>query len=741
MTMKSDIVAWADEKDSQVSQALNGDIGEDRIKISGMPSPVLQSGLTNRFKQFNILPSNTSIQNDAAISALESMFSGEVIDGLGNIYSVTSIPSGNIYKNCFFSIDGYEGGLRVLIPAKSTLERKKTTLISTSGHTSWPQDGGWYWNGIKGVTYTSSNHQTGNRFQSFSQRGSIDHWESAVPDFGRDQNDAPNGFWSQGGCVIKGVEFVLVRRQGAGSGYPTDHRIYARNLSRRTELNDIVQSRSGSTKIRIYKSDADDLEVIENSKVKITCQDTIGGRSIDALATCNANNSLFMEFDVGGSSFTSTEIGGGFTQIVIDETPWVERTFSGGASLGEALVANGGDDGNLTGQPAVCMSLAPISGDLSGSCYLSAGAGYGMYIVKVSNLMAGVNEASLDFVKKAAFSGWAEPTLTVSEADENVVYVGLRSDDPAKSPAIAITTDAFATMPIPVEISGSGGWALDSPIPGCVSKSPSGEEFVFFGATGNRGGASDGWSTVDVYMMAAKQSDLLASGAPALDVYAVGDVNWFDMFGDTGPSGRSGVGVGTMISLPGSRVEFVLGDMKPNGSNSKPQVDIVSYMIDVSSITRGVPHPVVQTADVLTGGYLEWTGLSGDIVGPNIFAPTNFGTETYGDALGVDGIFTVPVTGRWICDVSIMLNGTGSEQYAYLWDEDAGTFLSPPAFSGDLNPEFRLVRANLPVGTNMSVYGSCTFYLTAGQRISVRLPSGTTAKVTSIQNMIRWRSV
>lgn len=693
-------------------------------------------------KSFN---ADGSTDDAANFATLEASVTGQKIDGRGRRFGITGdIPAANEYTNGFWVIANYEGDLSVDIPFDfATLPYFKTTLLSSPGHSSWPEDSGWYWEGRKGVSYTSSNHQTGDRFQAFSQRGAIDHWRKPAADFSRDVDDAPNGFWNQGGCVIRGVEFRLVRRQSAGGSFPTDHRIYARNLDRWLEFTDIITPRDGLTTFRIFKSDVSGVEVLENTVITIIAADTVGGQTISGTFTCNANNSSFMEFTAAPGAFVGTTKGGGFTILKIPETNWTERTFSAGASLGEQLVVNTGDDGLLTSQPAVCLGLAPIASDLTGSCYLTAGGGYGLYVAKVTGLCAGNNECALSFVKKqASWASYSEPTITVSDDDENVVYVGLRSDSASVAPAIAITQNAFSTSPSPSLITTTGGWALDNPLPTCIIEDDAGEEWVFMGATGNRGGnsPSQGWSRLPIYLLYASKTSLLASGGTAMKAIKVGWVNWFDMWTDVGASGRSGVGVGTIIALPG-KVEYILGDMQPNGNWDKPLVNIVSVTVDVTRIVGGERPAVSQSVELSSAGYLEWTGLSGDITTGNIFVPERCGTETYGDALGTDGIFVVPVTGRWRCTVSIMINGSGSEQSAVLWDEDTGAAPAYPAFSGDLSTTWALFRANLPTGTNMSVHGSVTIYARAGQRLSVRTGANTTAKASTIQNLLRWEMV
>ena len=688
---------------------------------------------------------NGSTDDSANFATLEATVTGQKIDGRGKRYRVTgAIPSKNEYTNGLWTILNYEGDLTLDIPFDfATLPVFKTTLFSAPGHNSWPEDNGWYWEGRKGVFFKSSNHQTGDRFVGFTASGAIDHWKKPVPAFGRDQNDAPNGFYiGGGGCVIRGVEFALMRRQAAGGGYPTDHRIYARNLSRWIEAVNVITPRNGLTSFRINKADLPDVEILEGAKATITAASSVGGQSVNGTYTCTVNNGTFMEFCAVGGNFSSATKGGGFSVIKIAETHWSHRTFAAGVSLGAQLVVNG-DDGLLTSQPAVCLTLAPIPSDLTGAAYLSAGGAYGLYVVKVTGLRAGASECLLTFVKKqSSWAAYGEPTIKVSPSNESIVYCGLRSDNPAVAPAVAITSDAFATSPSPKKITPVGGWALDNPLPICVQTGVDGEEYVFIGSTGNRGGADtpQDWDSVPVYLTYSTKTSLLTA-SPTFRTLKVGDVNWYDMWGDTGPSGRSGVGVGTMIALPSGKVEYICGDMQPNGNWDKPLCNIVSFTVDISRIVGGEKPKIGQTVEASSSAYIEWTGLSVDVTAGNTFVPVNYGVETFADGLSVSGVFAAPVTGFYRSSGTFMINGNGLEQSAVIYDDDTGTYLALPAFSGDLNAQFALFRATLPTGTNMSVSGSVTVYLLAGQNVKIVAGPNTTFKATTIQNMIRWELI
>lgn len=682
------------------------------------------------------------VTDDAAnFAALETTITGHRIDGRGRRYRITGeIPAGNDYVNGYWTITNYEGDLTVNIPFDTmTLPVSRKVLFAAPGQVSWSEDSGWYEDGVRGVTYSSCRHQTGNRFLGITQRGTGQHWQSALPDFGRDQNDAPNGWYPNGECSIRGVEFKLVRRQSAGGGYPTDHRIYARNRARWIEVTDVITPRDTLTSFRIYKADLPGVEILENTKVTIIAASNVAGQAVSGEFTCNANNSTFMEFSAVGGAFSGTTKGGGFTIIKIPQTHWAERTFAAGASLGEQLVVNGGDDTLLTYQPAVCISMQPILSDLSGAVYLSAGGGYGLYVVKVANLFAGTNEATISFAKKqAAWAGYGEPCFRVSPTNENVVYVGLRRDD-GNPPALAVTTDAFATVPTPRPMSTTGGWGRDNNIVPVPIVGDDGEEHVFVVTAGNRGGNSParGWSSIPVYLLHTTKT-ALTGGSGAVDAHLIGSENHYDMWSDTGPSGRSNVGVGTAIALPGGRLEGIIGGAAPMEHWDRPQGILVSYMIDVSRWVGGARPSVDQTVELFTASYCEWTGLLADVTAGNVFAPVNCGVETHGDMLTTAGVFTPDRTGWYRCTISTMLSGSGVEQSAVLWDEDTGAAPAYPAFSGDLSSTFALFRANLPTGTNMSVTGSATVYLRAGQHITVRAGSNTTLKTTTIQNMLRW---
>lgn len=784
------------------------------------------AGVRDRLDPLRLFYADGTTDDSANFAALEATVTGQTIDGRGKRYliAIGDIPSKNIYVNGFWSITNFEGDLTVDIPFDfATLPVSRNVLYAAPGQTSWAEDSGWIDDGVRGVTYSTVRHQTGNRFVGVTQRGTDQHWQRATPDFGRDQNDAPNGFYPNGETSIRGVEIKMVRRQAAGVSYPTDHRLYARNRARWIEATDVITPRDTLTSFRILKADLPNIEILEGTTVTIIAANTVGGQTINGTYTCLANNSLFMEFSpnsstvtitiatpaviswavhglaagtpisftttgalptglaVGttyyvvnpttdafsvsatpggsaintsgtqsgvhtaraiGGSFAGTTKGGGFTQIKIPQTHWVERTFAAGASLGEQLVINGGDDGLLTFQPAVCLSLAPIPSDLSGAVYLSAGGGFGLYAVKVTGLCAGNNECSLAFVKKqASWSGYGEPCFRVSPTDENTVYVGLRRDD-GQPPALAVTTDAFATSPTPLPMSTTGGWSMDNNIVPIPYVGDDGTEYIFVGVAGNRGGNNPvrGWSSVPVYLLRTTRAALVG-GSGAVIAKKIGEEQHYDMWNDVGPSGRSSVGVGTAIALPGSRLEVIIGGATPMDHWDRPQGIVVSYMVDISRWVGGARPSVDQTVELFDKGYAEWTGLSADITAGNIFAPVNYGVETTTDALTTGGVFTPDRTGWYRCSASMMLNGNGLEQSAHLWDEDTGAAPAYPAFSGDLNNAFMLFRATLPTGTNLSVSGSVTVYLRAGQRISVRLGANTTAKVTTAQNMLRWELI
>lgn len=702
------------------------------------------AGVRDRLDPLRLFNADGTTDDSANFAALEATVTGQKIDGRGKRYRVTGdIPSKNIYVNGFWSITNFEGDLTVDIPFDfATLPVSRNVLYAAPGQTSWAEDSGWYEDGVRGVTYSTVRHQTGNRFVGVTQRGTYQHWQRATPDFGRDQNDAPNGFYPNGETSIRGVEIKMVRRQAAGGSYPTDHRLYARNRARWIEATDVITPRDTTTNFRILKADLPNVEILENTTVTIIAASAVAGQTINGNYTCVVNNGLYMEFSAVGAAFVGTTKGGGLTQIKIPQTHWVERTFAAGASLGEQLVINGGDDGLLTFQPAVCLSLAPIPSDLTGAVYLSAGGGFGLYAVKVTGLCAGNNECSLAFVKKqASWAGYGEPCFRVSPADENTVYVGLRRDD-GQPPALAVTTDAFATSPTPLPMSTTGGWSMDNNIVPIPYVGDDGTEYIFVGVAGNRGGNNPvrGWSSVPVYLLRTTRTALVG-GSGAVIAKKIGEEPHYDMFGDVGPSGRSSVGVGTAIALPGSRLEVIIGGATPMDHWDRPQGIVVSYMVDISRWVGGARPSVDQTVELFDRGYAEWTGLSADITAGNIFAPVNYGVETTTDALTTGGVFTPDRTGWYRCSASMMLNGNGLEQSAHLWDEDTGAAPAYPAFSGDLNNAFMLFRATLPTGTNLSVSGSVTVYLRAGQRISVRLGANTTAKVTTAQNMLRWELI
>ncbi|WP_454288891.1 hypothetical protein [Rhizobium arsenicireducens] len=721
----------------------DGAVTNAKLADGAVTYPKLYSDLQGVIDPLRGFNANGSTADDTKFAMLETTITGHRIDGRGRRYRITGdIPAGNDYVNGYWTVTNYEGDLTVNIPFDmATLPVSRKVLFAAPGQASWSEDSGWYEDGVRGVTYSSVRHQTGNRFVGYTQRGTGQHWQAAMPDFGRDLTDAPNAFYPNGECSIRGVEFKLVRRQAAGGSYPTDHRIYARNRARWIEKTDVVTPRDTLAYFRVFKADVD-FEVLEGTKITVITAAAVGGVTINTEVTCTANNSLFMEFLLPSGTFTGTTKGGGFTIFKIPQSHWVQRKFAAGATFGEQLIVNGGDDALLTYQPAVCLSMAVIKSDLSGAAYISAGGGYGLYVVKVANLCAGVNEATVEFAKKqASWAGYGEPCFRISPVDENVVYVGLRRDD-GNSPALAVTTDAFATVPTPRVITASGGWGSDNNIVPVPILGDDGEEHIFVVTAGNRGGNNpvNGWSSIPVYLLHTTKT-VLAGGSGAVDAHLIGSENHFDMWNDVGPSGRSSVGVGTAIALPGGRLEGIIGSSTPMDHWDRPQGVIVSYMIDVSRWVGGARPSVDQTVELFDKSYCEWTGLSADVTVGNVFAPVNYGVETHGDMLTTGGVFVADRTGWHKVTISSMLSGNGLEQTAVLWDEDTGAAPAYPAFSGDLSSTFALFRAKLPVGTDMSVTGSATVYLRAGQRITVRAGANTTFKTTTIQNLLRWENV
>lgn len=679
-------------------------------------------------------------------AALRAAYPDLDVDGKGSEYLVTAIPPGPCH-NGFWVIENYEGDLSVRVPFNDgSLPVRRSVLISLPGHASWPENSGWYSRelGMKGVGYSISDHISNDEHQVMHQYGEDGRWHAPVPLWGADQDDAPKGYWHEGGCCINGVEFALIRTEPSSS---LDHKLMRRNLARRVEATNVIQSRSGTTTFRIYR-DTLDIGITEGHKANfILASSTVGGQTISGTKTVTVGAptvlpSSFVEFSNGGSNFTSTALGGDFTQIEIPESDWQEVKI-GTKSLGQALTDHSGGD-LLIAMAPVLLGLTPIPSRKDGALYVTfGGGGTNVGVARIGKLFGGTSEAEIEllFPFTGVDDAYGEPAVAVSATNENHVFVTLRSDTSTVPPGLAITTDGFATQPSATTITAVGGYMMDNPNPCTMVYGPDGTEYLFVASTGNRGGndlSKYGWGKIPVYMFYAPTADLLADGAEAFKVFKVGEVNYYDPYQDTGPSARSGAGVGTLIYLENGKLEYICGDMRPMNAHGAPLASVVSFEMDISRfIGRAPAENMGQFVEQGTLGTLTYIGLSADVTAGNIFAPERKVVSTFPDRY-VAGVFTCPQTGWYEIYSEAQFNGTGTDQYLELWDEDAAAAYSRPAmFDDSTTGLYRWSRIVLASGQSGSFSGSRPVFLRAGQRVSLRCATGTTAKATAVSNVLR----
>ncbi len=208
------------------------------------------------------------------------------------------------------------------------------------------------------------------------------------------------------------------------------------------------------------------------------------------------------------------------------------------------------------------------------------------------------------------------------------------------------------------------------------------------------------------------------------------------MWEDTGASGRSGVGVGSLMMLPNGVLNYVCGDMQRFGSDGQPRCHIVSFLFDVHAVIGKEPASVGETADAPSGQVACWQGA--DATGPNTdIVLKNLVVENVENSFDTSGTFKFQAqeTGWYLVLGTFFFTGHATnEQTILIYDEDTGTFLATPSHAGDLNSQIWLIRAIMP--TNQTNTGFAVVYLRAGQRIKVRTGANTNIGGTSVTNFL-----
>lgn len=508
-----------------------------------------------RLSSAGVLPGNRAAANDARLDAFEKRFRSTLVDGQGQTIPVTRIPEGNRYRNVFWEVENFEGGLTARVAARDTIKVNTVLVTRSELYESWPQDKCFLFK-PKGP-YNANSEQVlflpwvkgsghGNRDMSTSLiRGTpkrlgpdIEHLFQRI-----DEGAGTGGStWSAG--EVDG-QMLMIEREKDVEGTIRDHHLWGRRLHEaRLDQQLEVSAEPGDGTVRLTfvgeaGNDTHGLKPGDRFGVSGVAKQRVGGTAISGeyvvKSVVDAHSVVVAADDITGSDSATLAP----TRLVFREDRFAEILVDGGGgpkSLSEALRDF---DGSAWPTPVTEMhSFGRVPGSDSFWFGLHGGKGNakGVWIIRVDNLFAG---ATISEAVQIGEQG-VEPTIW-HVADDGRVFGAIRSQsetayplriysyNPAKG---GVTLHDFADESFASKCVMSGD-AWTGKLVGVVN-----------GTRGSRDGTPAG--AVGLYAFIWESFEAFeAGGFDSAESYYIGSDNWTaDTFVN---SDTSAVGVGSMV--------------------------------------------------------------------------------------------------------------------------------------------------------------------------------------------------
>ena len=429
--------------------------------------------------------------------------------------------------------------------------------------------------------------------------------------------------------------------------------------------------------------------------------------------------------------------------------------------IGEKLIELAG----LSSQQSEILGFCPIPGDLTGSAYTSWGSPVGF--LRLSHLLQNsTTEAQISVVNILPESirtlGYGEPSVAVSKKDPNIVVSMLRTNG-AVPPAMCVYTEGITEASVPAFSqmnTATGQYATGSFNPVKIVEGVDGVEHVFSFVADRAVTESEmkaGFARCHSYLLHATLDSVLEKGIEAFNWYYLADLDFFDMFIDTGEASRSQLGVGSMIDLEDGTLEVFAGEFYPHSTPDQVRANLCSYLINISQFTGHIvdalsPISVEPNAKLC----IEYHGTSVDIPAGDFFkpyfptydnCPWAYEVRSINTVDGSpDGMFCAPRAGFYKVTISAVMEAFVGTSYIGLWDVERNDWYVPSNRQvcnlptgeyGTDDPYQLLSEGDREKGC---FYGSVVVYLYANQVIALKV-IGTSIVQTVRNNMIRWEEI
>lgn len=359
---------------------------------------------------------DASTDDTAAFTALEGSVTGRRVDLLGQTYSVTSIPTGNLYVNGWWLVPNDDESASVRYPAYETIDGHSLKIETGRRYSAWPQDSACAYNGAVLIGYNEgSDHLAADLHHVIAT--SLDGARS-VHRFERGME----GFLSPLGArmcfaagVLDGQELRVVRQNTGDAASGGTHRLYGRRRFEVREVDALLLTPGTDSIVVGYA----------NHGVKVGDSVTFAEWDGGAVGGVDPAGNTYTVATVAAASFSLTVAGTTATGAVTDrgKLQFEQGAFANldvdSGTLGAAIIAASAD---ISSSPTLIHSLAPVPGS-AGTLYIGfhGGGASGPFIARIDDALTG--SATIAWVRRvqATLTEGVEPTVAYDATSGDIL--------------------------------------------------------------------------------------------------------------------------------------------------------------------------------------------------------------------------------------------------------------------------------------------------------------------------------
>lgn len=604
--------------------------------------------------------------NDSRFTTFETTHEEEIIDLKGLELPVTSVPTGNKYKNGFYELTNFDEGLTALLPAPDTLKVNTVMLTANEYYESWPQDKTFLWK-PKGPANINSEEVLHAVWCTGGGHGNTDMSTAMMRGTPKKMGPRTERFWqryvssthtggsSWGAGELDG-QMLVIEREKDNTGTTTDHHLWGRRLheNRIAQVVDVSTANASAVVTVAFKgnNDGDKHGLKVGDRLSFAGMSAVGGITLsgtyDVTSVVDANTITVTHGAPASSTAGPTEVTS--TRVIFFEDQFTELTVDGGAgavSLSDALADF--DAVNWPNPVTEMHSFHKVPGEDSFWFGIHGGSGNatGAWIVKVENVFTAPTITAVEEVGPGI-------ELTIWHIDDNGKLYGAIRHQSDASPLTIYTFDPDTTTAT-INDFYSNGFAVK-----CVMSGDEWNGKLVATVNGTRGLTdSTPPGPVGLYTFIWDSlADFETNGFDNAKAYHIGTDNWqADTFSGTD---TSAVGVSSSVVTENGVICIVGAQENPNtwyDRDGQPDI-VVRYVYGLladepyegawGSWSSQYANEPMKEPDFyqIAGKYAS--GGSASIVtrysGPRTITYTNSGTGVYdvvfvdrnGDAMDID---------------------------------------------------------------------------------------------------------